>query len=122
MNIITPEQRAREEAAAQINNKPQEDGDITASLQKLTELIMAKAEKYGATQELLSMDEVNIESLDALIAKYNVTSDDKNDIMFRVQMIAFDIMAKLRMTWYDIWNEKVKPVLNNMSRKKQAKA
>ena len=93
--------------------EPEEDDetsvDITRQLQQVVEIITHYANTYGATQELLAMDDVNIETLDALITKYNVSDKDKNDIMFRVQMIVLDLMGKLDSTWYDIWNSRIKP-------------
>jgi hypothetical protein len=101
--------------------EPEEDDDgtnvdITRQLQQVIEIITHYADNYGATQELLAMDDINIETLDALIAKYNVSDKDKNDIMFRVQMIVLDLMGKLDFTWYDIWNGRIKPGIANAMR------
>jgi hypothetical protein len=87
--------------------------NITRQLQQVVEIITHYADTYGATQELLAMDDINIETLDGLIAKYNVSDKDKNDIMFRVQMIVLNLMGNLNSTWYDIWNGKIKPGISD---------
>lgn len=87
--------------------------DVTQQLRQVIEIITHYADVYGATQELLAMDDINIETLDGLIEKYNVLDKDKNDIMFRVQMIVLNLMGKLKLTWYDIWNGKIKPGITN---------
>ena len=88
--------------------------DITPRLREVVEIIMFYADKYGATEELLSLDDVNIESLTALINKYEVVPEDQNAIMVKIQLIVLDLMGKLDQTWYEIWNDKVKPALNHI--------
>lgn len=87
--------------------------DITPQIQKLVEMIMFFANKYSATEELLSLSDVNIEALEALIDKYNVSADDRLTIMTKVQMRVLEIMATCHATWYDIWSSKVKPALTD---------
>ena len=77
-------------------------------------LYAERTHRYGATEELLSLDDVNIESLTALINKYEVVPEDQNAIMVKIQLIVLDLMGKLDQTWYEIWNDKVKPALNHI--------
>lgn len=94
--------------------------DITPRLREVVEIIMFYADKYGATEELLSLDDVNIESLTALINKYEVVPEDQNAIMVKIQLIVLDLMGKLDQTWYEIWNNKVKPALNHIHNTRDA--
>ena len=102
--------------------EPEQPEDISAQLQQVISLIMFYCDKYGATEELLTLDEINIPALEGLIQKYNVTVEDQSIIMTKVQLIVLDIMARLRATWYDIWNEKVKPALNNILQQRRMAA
>lgn len=95
--------------------------DITPRLQEVIGIIMFYAEKYGATEELLALDDVNIESLTTLINKYEVVPEDQNAIMVKIQLIVLDLMGKLDQTWYEIWNNKVKPALNSIVQARKGK-
>lgn len=90
---------------------PEQQPDITAQIQKVTELIFTLANKYNARPEIMAMQDMNIESLDALINAKGVTDDDKLKIAYTVTMVVADLMGKLKTTWYDIWNDQVKPAL-----------
>lgn len=89
----------------------QDQEDISDQIRQLVEMIQFYADKYTATEDLLAMEDVNIESLEALIDKYQVTADDKLTIMTKVQMRVLEIMATCRSTWHDIWAVKVKPAM-----------
>jgi hypothetical protein len=103
--------------------EPEPQEDISAQLQQVIELIMYYCDKYGATEEMLDLEDVNIAALTALIQKYKVSAEDQSAIMVNVQLIVLDIMGKLNATWYTIWNETVKPALNNIhNTRKAAKA
>ena len=94
--------------------EPEQREDISAQLQQVISLIMFYCDKYGATEEMLSLEDVNIAALTALIQKYAVTPEDQSAITNQVLLIVLDIMGKLNQTWYTIWNETVKPALNHI--------
>lgn len=94
--------------------EPEHPEDISAQLQQVIELIMHYCDKYGATEEMLSLEDVNIAALTALIAKYEVSAEDQSAITNQILLIVLDIMGKLNATWYTIWNETVKPALNHI--------
>lgn len=94
--------------------------DISAQLQQVIELIMHYCDKYGATEEMLSLEDVNIAALTALIAKYEVTAEDQSAITNQILLIVLDIMGKLNATWYTIWNNTVKPALNHIHNTRKA--
>lgn len=97
--------------------------DISAQLQQVINLIMHYCDKYGATEEMLAIEDVNIAALTALIAKYEVSAEDQSAITNQILLIVLDIMGKLNATWYTIWNERVKPALNHIhNTRKAAKA
>jgi hypothetical protein len=75
---------------------------------------MYYCDKYGATEELLAIEDINIAALTALIAKYQVTAEDQSAITNQILLIVLDIMGKLNATWYTIWNDTVKPALNHI--------
>jgi hypothetical protein len=102
--------------------EPEPQEDISAQLQQVIELIMYYCEKYGATEELLSLEEINITTLSALIQKYEVTEEDQSAITNKVLLIVLDIMGKLEATWYDIWNGQVKPTLNEILQQRRMAA
>lgn len=103
--------------------EPEPQEDISAQLQQVIELIMYYCDKYGATEEMLSLEDVNIAALTALIQKYEVTAEDQSAITNQILLIVLDIMGKLNATWYIIWNETVKPALNHIhNTRKAAKA
>lgn len=102
--------------------EPEQPEDISAQLQQVIKLIMHYCDKYGATEEMLSLEDVNIAALTALIQKYEVTPEDQSAIMVNVQLIVLDIMGKLNATWYTIWNETVKPALNHIHNTRKAAA
>lgn len=103
--------------------EPEQPEDISAQLQQVINLIMYYCDKYGATEEMLSLEDVNIAALTALIQKYEVTPEDQSAITNQVMLIVLDIMGKLNATWYTIWNETVKPALNHIhNTRKAAKA
>ena len=83
-------------------------------------LIMFYCDKYGATEEMLSLEDVNIAALTALIAKYEVSAEDQSAITNQILLIVLDIMGKLNQTWYVIWNETVKPALNHIHNMRKA--
>ena len=115
-NPVVPPDRAQEKRIEIMTNAAAREAasDITPRLREVVEIIMFYADKYGATEELLSLDDVNIESLTALINKYEVVPEDQNAIMVKIQLIVLDLMGKLDQTWYEIWNDKVKPALNHI--------
>jgi hypothetical protein len=94
--------------------EPEQQEDISAQLQQVIELIMYYCDKYGATEELLAIEDINIAALTALIAKYQVTAEDQSAITNQILLIVLDIMGKLNQTWYVIWNDTVKPALNHI--------
>jgi hypothetical protein len=100
--------------------EPEPQEDISAQLQQVIELIMYYCEKYGATEELLSLEDVNIAALTTLIQKYQVTAEDQSAITNQVLLIVLDIMGKLNQTWYVIWNDTVKPALNHIHQTRKA--
>lgn len=100
--------------------EPEPQEDISAQLQQVIELIMHYCDKYGATEELLAIDDINIASLTALIAKYQVTAEDQSAITNQIQLIVLDIMGKVNATWYTIWNDTVKPALNHIHQTRKA--
>lgn len=100
--------------------EPEQPEDISAQLQQVISLIMYYCDKYGATEELLAIEDINIAALTALIQKYEVTPEDQSAIMVNVQLIVLDIMGKLNQTWYTIWNETVKPALNHIHQTRKA--
>lgn len=102
--------------------EPEQPEDISAQLQQVIELIMHYCDKYGATEEMLALEDVNIAALTALIAKYQVTPEDQSAITNQILLIVLDIMGKMNATWYTIWNEKVKPALNHIHQTRSAKA
>ena len=103
--------------------EPEQPEDISAQLQQVISLIMHYCDKYGATEEMLSLEDVNIAALTALIAKYEVSAEDQSAITNQILLIVLDIMGKLNATWYTIWNETVKPALNHIhNTRKAAKA
>lgn len=103
--------------------EPEQPEDISAQLQQVINLIMFYCDKYGATEEMLSLEDVNIAALTALIAKYEVSAEDQSAITNQILLIVLDIMGKLNATWYTIWNETVKPALNHIhNTRKAAKA
>lgn len=102
--------------------EPEQPEDISAQLQQVIELIMHYCDKYGATEEMLSLEDVNIAALTALIAKYEVTPEDQSAITNQILLIVLDIMGKLNATWYTIWNETVKPALNHIHNTRKAEA
>ena len=103
--------------------EPEQPEDISAQLQQVINLIMYYCDKYGATEEMLSLEDVNIAALTALIQKYEVTAEDQSAITNQILLIVLDIMGKLNQTWYVIWNETVKPALNHIhNTRKAAKA
>lgn len=102
--------------------EPEQPEDISAQLQQVIQLIMFYCDKYGATEELLSLEEINITTLSALIQKYEVTEEDQSAITNKVLLIVLDIMGKLEATWYDIWNGQVKPTLNEILQQRRMAA
>lgn len=94
--------------------EPKQPEDISDQLQQVINLIVFYCDKYGATEELLSLEDVNIATLTALIQKYEVTSEDQSAITNQILLIVLDIMGKLNATWYTIWNDTVKPALNHI--------
>lgn len=100
--------------------EPEQPEDISAQLQQVIELIMHYCDKYGATEELLAIEDINIAALTALIAKYQVTAEDQSSITNQILLIVLDIMGKLNATWYTIWNETVKPALNHIHQTRKA--
>lgn len=102
--------------------EPEQPEDISAQLQQVINLIMFYCDKYGATEELLSIEDVNIAALTALIAKYEVSAEDQSAITNQILLIVLDIMGKLNATWYTIWNETVKPALNHIHQTWKAEA
>lgn len=100
--------------------EPEQPEDISAQLQQVIELIMHYCDKYGATEEMLSLEDVNIAALTALIQKYEVTAEDQSAITNQILLIVLDIMGKLNATWYTIWNETVKPALNHIHNTRKA--
>jgi hypothetical protein len=100
--------------------EPEPQEDISAQLQQVIQLIMLYCDKYGATEELLSLEEINITTLSALIQKYEVTEEDQSAITNQVLLIVLDIMGKLNATWYTIWNDTVKPALNHIHQTRKA--
>lgn len=103
--------------------EPEPQEDISAQLQQVIQLIMFYCDKYGATEELLALEDINIAALTALIAKYEVSAEDQSAITNQILLIVLDIMGKLDATWYTIWNERVKPALNHIhNTRKAAKA
>ena len=102
--------------------EPEHPVDVSEQLQQVIQLIMHYCDIYGATEELLGLDEINIESLTALIEKYEVTPEDKSLIMTQVLMIVLDLMGKLDETWYAIWNERVKPAINDILQQRRSQS
>lgn len=100
--------------------EPEQPEDISAQLQQVINLIMYYCDKYGATEEMLSLEDVNIAALTSLIQKYEVTAEDQSTITNQVLLIVLDIMGKLNQTWYTIWNESVKPALNHIHQTRKA--
>ena len=100
--------------------EPEQPEDISAQLQQVIELIMYYCDKYGATEEMLALEDVNIAALTALIAKYEVTAEDQSAITNQILLIVLDIMGKLNATWYTIWNDTVKPALNHIHNTRKA--
>jgi len=100
--------------------EPEPQEDISAQLQQVIELIMFYCDKYGATEELLAIDDINIAALTALIQKYEVTAEDQSAITNQILLIVLDIMGKLNATWYTIWNDTVKPALNHIHNTRKA--
>ena len=100
--------------------EPEQPEDISAQLQQVINLIMFYCDKYGATEEMLSLEDVNIAALTALIQKYEVTAEDQSAITNQILLIVLDIMGKLNATWYTIWNETVKPALNHIHQTRKA--
>ena len=100
--------------------EPEQTEDISAQLQQVINLIMFYCDKYGATEEMLSLEDVNIAALTALIQKYEVTPEDQSAITNQILLIVLDIMGKLNATWYTIWNETVKPALNHIHNTRKA--
>ena len=102
--------------------EPEQPEDISAQLQQVINLIMFYCDKYGATEEMLSLEDVNIAALTALIAKYEVSTEDQSAITNQILLIVLDIMGKLNQTWYVIWNDTVKPALNHIHNTRKAAA
>lgn len=102
--------------------EPEQPVDVSEQLQQVIQLIMHYCDVYGATEELLGLDEINIESLTTLIEKYEVTPEDKSLIMTQVLMIVLDLMGKLDETWYAIWNERVKPAINDILQQRRSQS
>lgn len=102
--------------------EPEQPEDISAQLQQVINLIMYYCDKYGATEELLSLDDINIAALTALIQKYEVSAEDQSAITNQILLIVLDIMGKLNATWYTIWNDTVKPALNHIHQTRKAAA
>lgn len=102
--------------------EPEQPEDISDQLQQVISLIMFYCDKYGATEEMLSLEDVNISALTALIAKYEVTAEDQSAITNQILLIVLDIMGKLNQTWYVIWNDTVKPALNHIHQTRKAAA
>jgi len=102
--------------------EPEQPEDISDQLQQVISLIMFYCDKYGATEELLAIDDINIASLTALIQKYKVAAEDQSAITNQILLIVLDIMGKLNATWYTIWNETVKPALNHIHQTRKAAA
>jgi hypothetical protein len=100
--------------------EPEPQEDISAQLQQVIQLIMFYCDKYGATDELLAIEDINIAALTALIAKYQVTAEDQSAITNQILLIVLDIMGKLNQTWYVIWNDTVKPALNHIHQTRKA--
>jgi len=100
--------------------EPEQQEDISAQLEQVKDLIMSVAEKYHAEEAIMSMDDFNIPAIEQLIEQYEVTDEDKAKISYAVNFVVLDLMGKIRMTWYDIWNERVKPALNEMFRQRKA--
>ena len=100
--------------------EPEQPEDISVQLQQVINLIMFYCDKYGATEEMLSLEDVNIAALTALIAKYEVTAEDQSAITNQILLIVLDIMGKLNATWYTIWNDTVKPALNHIHNTRKA--
>ena len=100
--------------------EPEQPEDISAQLQQVISLIMYYCDKYGATEEMLSIEDVNIAALTALIAKYEVSAEDQSAITNQILLIVLDIMGKLNQTWYVIWNDTVKPALNHIHNTRKA--
>ena len=100
--------------------EPEQHEDISAQLQQVINLIMYYCDKYGATEEMLSLEDVNIAALTALIQKYEVSAEDQSAITNQILLIVLDIMGKLNATWYTIWNETVKPALNHIHQTRKA--
>lgn len=98
--------------------EPEQPVDVTPQLRQVTDLILFYCDKYGATAELLALDDINITTLEGLIDKYEVTPEDEAMIMSKALLIVLNLMGKLQATWYDIWNERVKPALNEMFRQR----
>jgi hypothetical protein len=102
--------------------EPEQPEDISAQLQQVIQLIMFYCDKYGATEELLAIEDINIAALSTLIQKYEVTAEDQSAITNQILLIVLDIMGKLNATWYTIWNETVKPALNHIHQTRKAEA
>ena len=100
--------------------EPEQPEDISAQLQQVISLIMFYCDKYGATEEMLSLEDVNIAALTSLIAKYEVSAEDQSAITNQILLIVLDIMGKLNATWYTIWNDTVKPALNHIHQTRKA--
>lgn len=100
--------------------EPEQPEDISAQLQQVIELIMHYCDKYGATEEMLALDDINIAALTTLIQKYEVSSEDQSAITNQILLIVLDIMGMLNATWYTIWNETVKPALNHIHNTRKA--
>ena len=100
--------------------EPEQPEDISTQLQQVVDIILYYCDKYTATEELLALDDVNIQSLTNLIEAHNVLPEDQSAIMVKVQLIVLDLMGKLNETWYTIWNNRVKPVLNNIHKTRSA--
>ena len=102
--------------------EPEQPVDVSEQLQQVIQLIMHYCDVYGATEELLGLDEINIESLTALIEKYEVTPEDKSLIMTQVLMIVLDLLGKLDETWYALWNERVQPAINDILQQRRSQS
>lgn len=98
--------------------EPEQPEDISAQLQQVRDLIMSMAEKYHAEEAIMQMEDFNIPAIEQLIEQYEVSDEDKAKISYAVNFVVLDLMGKIRMTWFDIWNDMVKPALNEMFRQR----
>lgn len=99
---------------------PEPQEDISEQLEQVKDLIMSVAEKYGAEEAIMQMDDFNIPAIEQLIDQFEVSDEDKAKINYVINFVVIDIMAHLDQTWYRIWNKRVKPALNEMFKQRKA--